>query len=1020
MLKRLLLLAFFLIGLNIQLHASYYEHPTLHLIFDLNEQTKEAIVGTGVAEERTAYAYPNIADPNYINKLNEYAQAWRNIVIPGTITSNGETYTVVGIAQYAFHKATEINSIVLPETIVSIGQQAFSWCVNLKKVNIPSSITEIKESTFYLCQQLESIVLPQGLKKISGSAFRECWNLKKINIPGSCIEIGNEAFTWCTSLSNISFDAGNEPLKCGYSYELGINNVDPYAKPVYRGLFAEAPADTIYIGRDTLLFPQTQEGKYLNLFESISQYPNQYNPNYYFSGKSFKKVTFYENISTVQDMLFSNSEFNTELILPKGLTHIGDGAFYSSKFYGAITLPERLEYIGDGAFNLISQDTLIIPKSVTHIGKEAFGACDIKKFVLCLPNTPPSEKNPFGQSPIKVANGTGSIYRSLWEEAFIIDSSEEFVTINVKTPGSFYSRLLAQGYQLDNVYKLELKGSINDEDLSVLTSMTKIYDYDLSELKVEELPVGFFQGKDKLFQISLPNTLTRINENEFKDCIRLEGIITIPKSCHSIGEYAFANTNLRGLSLQSEINIGKGIFEGCNIESIIIPSGSILQPYAFTGSGLKNITLAEGVKNIGEEALGESIKTITFNGMIESIGAHTYPALSHIYVSDAKTWCELPFPNHEIMKSAPQLFIGNDLAKDVIIPENTRLRDYAFFNCKTLHSVSLPMSVSEIPSGFFNNCSNLSSVELPETLLKIGAATFAGCSALTNLYFPTTIEEVCDSAFYGCAQLSNIQYPDFLKKIGNYAFYGCRNLTTINLPNSLETIGSFSFYGNSAIEKIKFPLSLYTIGEQAFSQCKNLREIRAQWQDPFTISENTFQAVASNCYLYVPIMTANKYHNAGWQLPNLKEAGILSISVKGEGEILYESNFVKNKSEEFLFSPYKSFYLTINPEEGHSIRKIKLNGKNAMSLIENGKILIEEPEENIEISFVFGDNSIKNGDVNGDGVIDKNDAILLMHYIVKNESDKIYDYASDMNEDDIIDVTDTAIIIDNILKMIDN
>ena len=109
-------------------------------------------------------------------------------------------------------------------------------------------------------------------------------------------------------------------------------------------------------------------------------------------------------------------------------------------------------------------------------------------------------------------------------------------------------------------YKLKLKGSINDVDWEALSSMSKVYSYDFSELEVKELPLGFFQGMGRLFHIALPQSLTKINKDEFRDCIRLEGTMTIPSSCTEIGDYAladsvfqvvtsaFANTNISQLS----------------------------------------------------------------------------------------------------------------------------------------------------------------------------------------------------------------------------------------------------------------------------------------------------------------------------------------------------------------------------------------------------------------------------------------------------------------------------------------
>lgn len=618
-------------------------------------------------------------------------------------------------------------------------------------------------------------------------------------------------------------------------------------------------------------------------------------------------------------------------------------------------------------------------------------------------------------TPIIVADGAGSTYRDQWRDAIIVDKLDEVVTVNVKTPGSFYSRLLAQDYQLDNVYKLKLKGSINDVDWEALSSMSKVYSYDFSELEVKELPLGFFQGMGRLFHIALPQSLTKINKDEFRDCIRLEGTMTIPSSCTEIGDYAFANTNISQLSCLGSINIGVKAFDGCrklnsvyfkdsiivekyafnssNIANVSIPTGSVLKNNAFKGSNLINVAFADGVKHIGENALDESLVSIEFDGMIGKIDYQTYPNLRKILVSDIETWCQLPFPDTEIMEQVPQLYIGDELVENITIPENIQIRDYAFYNCSTLNSIEFPLGLSVIPKGILKNCTNLSVVKIPNTVSIIDSEALYGCETLNYLSLPSSIEAIGDFAFYNCKQLLNIEFPATLVAIGEGTFADCTSL-----------------------ESLKFPTSITSIGASAFAGCSRLQELRAQWREPFLINENTFNNVSSDCYLYIPIMCASKYLNAGWNLPNLKEAGILIVSAKGEGQILYNENIVRSQSKEFLFSPYKSFYITFAPDEGYAIRKIKLNGEDVLDMVDEGKVFIEEPEEDFAVEIVFADPEIEDGDVNSDYAVNTTDAISIMSYILKHSPSNFYDYLADVNDDGVINVTDVLLVVSYFLK----
>ena len=159
-----------------------------------------------------------------------YANLSGDLTIPSTVTYGGNTYTVVGIYNYAFD-GCNLTSITIPNTITSIGPGAFrytnlksvnikdlaAWCnidcgadnsnplsiahhlyINGKEItnlNIPDSITVIKNCVFYGCYSLTSITIPNTVTNIGSYAFSGCTNLININFPNSYISIGNCAFS---------------------------------------------------------------------------------------------------------------------------------------------------------------------------------------------------------------------------------------------------------------------------------------------------------------------------------------------------------------------------------------------------------------------------------------------------------------------------------------------------------------------------------------------------------------------------------------------------------------------------------------------------------------------------------------------------------------------------------------------------------------------------------------------------------------------------------------------------------
>ena len=179
---------------------------------------------------------------NITNSTNHYVEVtypasnnspWINctmptgaLVIPGTVSYNGITYSVksIGIKTFqtcrgltsvtipnsvtsigdsAFALCTGLTSITIPNSVTSIGVAAFSRCSSLISVTIPNSVTSIGDCAFYGCEFLESVTIPNSVTSIGNCAFYSCWGLTSIGIPNSVTSIGNCAFYSCWGLTSI-------------------------------------------------------------------------------------------------------------------------------------------------------------------------------------------------------------------------------------------------------------------------------------------------------------------------------------------------------------------------------------------------------------------------------------------------------------------------------------------------------------------------------------------------------------------------------------------------------------------------------------------------------------------------------------------------------------------------------------------------------------------------------------------------------------------------------------------------
>jgi hypothetical protein len=110
-------------------------------------------------------------------------------------------------------------------------------------------------------------------------------------------------------------------------------------------------------------------------------------------------------------------------------------------------------------------------------------------------------------------------------------------------------------------------------------------------------------------------------------------------------------------------------------------------------------------------------------------------------------------------------------------------------------------SVTEIRKYAFEDCSSLTSVTIPNTVTNIGDQAFDYCSGLTSVSIPNSVKSIGESAFLVCTGLTSITIPNSVTSIGRSAFSGCSSLTSVSVPAHTE-IGDWAFpYRTKIIRK---------------------------------------------------------------------------------------------------------------------------------------------------------------------------------------------------------------------------
>lgn len=318
--------------------------------------------------------------------------------------------------------------------------------------------------------------------------------------------------------------------------------------------------------------------------------------------------------------------------------------------------------------------------------------------------------------------------------------------------------------------------------------------------------------RSRIKKVNISEGVTGIGEEAFYDCSSLTSV-TIPNSVTYIGKAAFSHCGkLIHINIPSGIKSIEGYtFQYCNsLVNIHIPNQitSIGKRGFYGCSSLSTINIPSSIKKIDEEAF------------------HGCANLSAVHISDLKDWCNILFGigGSNPLIYAHNLYLNNKKITNLEIPESVSTIRFASFLGCSMHSVTIPNSVTNIEDYAFQHCSNLTSVTIPNSVTNIGMFAFANCKSLSSIIIPDGITRITRGMFAVCTGLTSVSIPNSVATIESYAFSGCKNLQTIILTSSLEAIEEDAFAFCDRLSSIMIPLGVKRIDTNAFRGCTALNE----------------------------------------------------------------------------------------------------------------------------------------------------------------------------------------------------
>ena len=442
-----------------------------------------------------------------------------------------------------------------------------------------------------------------------------------------------------------------------------------------------------------------------------------------------------------------------DVVIPDGVSAIGDCAFFGCENLTSVTIPEGVTSIGKSAFFRCDDlKSMTIPEGVTSIGKEAFFRCEGLESV-----TLPDGVEDFGKDVFSGCHCLISIPH--WTEGFsrAVGGNDSLTVCTKDELPAIPAKYRPQA----------LLGFLMKAESGADAEKSAAY------REYAEKNAGKLCG----FAVKHRVLLLFLCENDLIKAKDIDAYLT------EAGKSEDAEIKALLLDYQNRLGAEK-------VSKAREKKEKVKEDYADAlaeriaardpSKGIEGMTFVITGKLSTWPKVWENRDEV--KAYLESYGAFLDPSVTkktdYLVTNDTDSGSE---KNRKAQEYDAQVISEADFNE--MVGKRFKNADH----------IAVPSWLREIPAGAFSGCSGLMSVTIPEGVKSIGNRTFAGCSGLTSLTIPQSVERIGLSAFSGCRKLTHVELPDGLKEIGDNAFDDCSALTDIAVPQSVSKIGRSAF-----------------------------------------------------------------------------------------------------------------------------------------------------------------------------------------------------------------------------------
>ena len=669
------------------------------------------------------------------------------------------------------------------------------------------------------------------VSEIADYAFQGCDKLESLVIPNTVKKIGIYAFTGCSKLLNISFPESLEDVMAGALYECAW--------------YDNQPDGLVYVGN--LLY------RYKGIAPT-------------------GVITINEGTKAVLGLAFSNQPNITSVILPESVTSVHMQAFGDCPNLESVTLPTWLSVIEDYTFQNCSKlQNINLPLGLDQIGKEAFAGCSS----LTILDWPLQLKN-IGARAFYNCNqldGIENISPNI--EKIGADAFGNTAWESKQPSGYLYIRNIFYAYtgEVTDSMHIEIKkGTTYISGGAVSRCVTKINEY---------------STKNVVSKITIPNSVTEIEDETFRYCHNLDTIICTSVQPPLISENTFnltlqKNKHVLLVPIKAlDIYSWRGLrpYEAAPYWNNFTNVKPITDPYVYDPMYFEKDSIQYHITN--DTLAPYEVEVTHWYGLEQwDMEGYNYPELTTADIPASVTYKGTTYLVTRVGKKA---FYYTPQLQHVTIGENVKIIDErAFAVCRNLSQVVIGENVDSILfNAFASGTSKIKVLDIPKNVKFIENKSLSAYSLEAINVHPdnanyTSVDGVLFNKQKNYLQefprskATTYMIPDCVDTIGNLAFASNHNIISISFsPNSqLKHIEKEAFMGCIFMQRLELPTSLQSLEERAFNNCCSLEAITSMNPTPpvmsnrYNYNQQVFGSVSHDVLLFVPAESVELYDAA--------------------------------------------------------------------------------------------------------------------------------------------------------------